>query len=242
MRLSVIIPCYNVADTLQRCVQSVLSQLPQDAEVILVDDGSTDATGLIVERIGVENVAVRVFHKSNGGLSDARNYGIAKACGEYLMFVDSDDEVVPSTFSSVLRFMIEHPQIDVAEFPIRVHCGHASEYLHDFPERIWTSAREYWLNSEAWEHTYAVNKIYKRASVRGYVVLPRAAVQRAKGSHAFLRLVSIPLERKGLNCQCRCRRLATVVRRADACGTIDENAYFLSSWLAFVSLHVVQAD
>ena len=163
MRLSVIIPCYNVADTLQRCVQSVLSQLPQDAEVILVDDGSTDATGLIVERIGVENVAVRVFHKPNGGLSVARNYGIAKACGEYLMFVDSDDEVVPSTFSSVLRFMIEHPQIDVAEFPIRVHCGHASEYLQDFPERIWASAREYWLNSEAWEHTYAVNKIYKRA-------------------------------------------------------------------------------
>ena len=66
MRLSIIIPCYNVADTLQRCLQSILIQLPRDAEVILVDDGSTDATGLIAERISAENVAVRVFHKSNG--------------------------------------------------------------------------------------------------------------------------------------------------------------------------------
>jgi glycosyltransferase involved in cell wall biosynthesis len=162
MRLSVIIPCYNVADTLQRCLQSILTQLPQDSEVILVDDGSTDATGLIAKRISAENVAVRVFHKPNGGLSDARNYGIAKASGDYLMFVDSDDEVSPSTFSPVLRYMIQHPLVDVAEFPIRVHYGHESEYLQDFPQKIWSSAREYWLKTEAWEHTYAVNKIYRR--------------------------------------------------------------------------------
>lgn len=162
MRLSVIIPCYNVADTLQRCVQSILTQLPRDAEVILVDDGSTDATGLLAERIAAENASVRVFHKLNGGLSDARNCGIAKASGDYLMFVDSDDEVAPSTFSPILRFMHEHPEVDVAEFPIRVHCGHASEYLQEYPERIWPSARQYWLATEAWEHSYAVNKIYKR--------------------------------------------------------------------------------
>ena len=162
MRLSVIIPCYNVADTLQRCVQSILSQLPREAEVILVDDGSTDSTGLIAERIGSENAAVRVFHKPNGGLSDARNYGIAKACGDYVMFADSDDEVAPSTFSPVLRFMIGHPEVDIAEFPILVHYGHESEYLQDFPETIWPSARKYWLETEAWEHTYAVNKIYRR--------------------------------------------------------------------------------
>lgn len=162
MRLSVIIPCYNVADTLQRCVQSVLSQLPRDAEVILVDDGSTDATGLLAERLGAENAAVRVFHKSNGGLSDTRNFGVAKAVGDYLMFVDSDDEVAASTFSPVLGFMLNHPEVDVAEFPIRVHYGHASEYLQDFPDKIWSSAREYWLKTEAWDHTFAVNKIYKR--------------------------------------------------------------------------------
>ncbi|MBR4643947.1 MAG: glycosyltransferase family 2 protein [Bacteroidaceae bacterium] len=162
MRLSVIIPCYNVADTLQRCVQSVLSQLPWDAEVILVDDGSTDATGLLAERIGAENGAVRVFHKSNSGLSDTRNFGIAQADGDYLMFVDSDDEMTVPTFSPVLRFMLNHPEVDVAEFPICVHYGHTSEYLQNFPEKIWSSAREYWLKTEAWGHTYAVNKIYKR--------------------------------------------------------------------------------
>ena len=162
MRLSVVIPCYNVADTLQRCVQSVLTQLPADAEVILVDDGSTDATGLLAERIGAENVAVRVFHKPNGGLSDTRNYGIGQASGEFLMFVDSDDEVAPSTIPSVLGFMCSHPEVDVAEFPVRVHYGHTSEYPCEFPERIWDSACQYWHDTEAWEHAYAWNKIYKR--------------------------------------------------------------------------------
>ena len=61
MRLSVIIPCYNVADTLQVCVQSVLVQLPRESEVLLVDDGSTDTTGLLAEQIAAEHVAVRVF-------------------------------------------------------------------------------------------------------------------------------------------------------------------------------------
>ena len=165
MRLSVIIPCYNVADTLQVCVQSVLVQLPRESEVLLVDDGSTDTTGLLAEQIAAEHVAVRVFHKTNGGPSSARNYGIAKACGDFLMFIDSDDELPASTISLALTFMQEHPEVDIAEFPIRVHYGHESEYLLTFPERIWSSARTYWLQTEAWEHTYAWNKIYKRSAL-----------------------------------------------------------------------------
>ena len=162
MRLSIIIPCYNVESTLHKCVQSILTQLPDETEVILVDDGSTDATGLLTERISAENVAVRVFHKPNGGLSDARNYGIVKACGDYLTFVDSDDLLAPSTIPSVLNYMLQHPEVDVAEFPVRVHCGHASEYLQEFPVKIWETTRGYWLETEAWEHTYAWNKIYKK--------------------------------------------------------------------------------
>ena len=162
MRLSIIIPCYNVADTLQKCVQSVLEQLPSESEIILVDDGSTDATGMVAERLGKENTAVQVFRKINGGPSEARNYGISKACGDYLMFVDSDDLVASSTIPSVLNYMLQHPEVDVAEFPVRVHYGHISEYLQDFPAKIWPSARAYWHETEAWEHTYAYNKIYKR--------------------------------------------------------------------------------
>ena len=162
MRLSIIIPCYNVADTLQKCVHSVLEQLPLEAEVILVDDGSTDATGVLADRLGAENKAIQVFHKSNGGPSDARNYGISKAYGDYLMFADGDDMVAPYTIPPVLEYMLQHPEVDVAEFPVRVHCGHASEYMQDFPTRIWPSARKYWHETEAWEHTYAYNKIYKK--------------------------------------------------------------------------------
>lgn len=162
MRLSIIIPCYNVADTLQKCVQSVLEQLPSEAEVILINDGSTDSTARLADSIGAGNAAVRVFHKSNGGPSEARNYGISKACGDYLMFADSDDLVAPSTIPAVLSYMLQHPEVDVAEFPVRVHCGHTSEHQLNFPTRIWPSARAYWLQTEAWEHTYAYNKIYKR--------------------------------------------------------------------------------
>ncbi|MBR6170874.1 MAG: glycosyltransferase family 2 protein [Bacteroidaceae bacterium] len=162
MRLSIIIPCYNAADTLRQCVQSILEQLPSETEVILVNDGSTDSTAQLADCISSENAAVRVFHKTNGGPSETRNYGISKACGDYLMFADSDDLVAPSTIPAVLSYMLQHPEVDVAEFPVRVHCGYTSEYQQNFPTRIWPSAREYWHETEAWEHTYAYNKVYRR--------------------------------------------------------------------------------
>lgn len=91
-KVSVIIPVYNVEDFLEECVQSVLSQKKfDDYEIILVDDGSTDKSGEICDRYASEYPAVSVFHKPNGGLSDARNYGLNEASGEYIVFLDSDD-------------------------------------------------------------------------------------------------------------------------------------------------------
>lgn len=88
---SVILPVYNVAPYLKRCVRSVTEQSFQDYELILVDDGSTDGSGDICDELAREHPAVRVIHKPNGGLSSARNAGLEIAQGRYIWWVDSDD-------------------------------------------------------------------------------------------------------------------------------------------------------
>ncbi len=89
--ISLIIPVYNVEKYLRQCVDSVISQHYSDMEVILVDDGSADQSPAICDDYGREYPFIRVIHKSNGGLSSARNAGIEAAAGKYLMFMDSDD-------------------------------------------------------------------------------------------------------------------------------------------------------
>lgn len=88
---SVIIPVYNVEKYLHECVESVLAQTFKNIEIILVDDGSPDNCPKICDEYEKKNQCVKVIHKKNGGLSDARNYGINVAEGEYLLFLDSDD-------------------------------------------------------------------------------------------------------------------------------------------------------
>lgn len=89
--LSVIIPVYNVEAYLQKCVDSVINQNFSDIEVVLVDDGSPDNCPQICDEYVVKDKRIKVIHKKNGGLSEARNYGIKAATGTYIMFLDSDD-------------------------------------------------------------------------------------------------------------------------------------------------------
>ena len=93
MRISVICPVYNVEKYLPRCVESLLAQSFTDFELLLVDDGSTDGSGALCDAYAGKDARVRVFHKQNGGLSDARNFGLDRVSGECVCFVDSDDYV-----------------------------------------------------------------------------------------------------------------------------------------------------
>lgn len=89
--ISVVVPIYNVENYLRCCADTILGQTYENLEVILVDDGSKDGSGILCDEIAETDSRITVYHKENGGLSDARNYGIVRAHGEYITFIDSDD-------------------------------------------------------------------------------------------------------------------------------------------------------
>ena len=151
MTLSVIIPVYNVEETLDRCVESVLKQRIDDMEVILVDDGSPDKCPEMCDHWAAKDQRIRVIHKPNGGLSDARNAGIDMACGDYITFVDSDDWIADNTYPPLLEKMTD---IDILEYNIADRLS--------LNEHIYDDINEYWLSERVYTHTYAWNKIYRR--------------------------------------------------------------------------------
>ena len=112
--LSMVIPVYNVERYLRECVDSVLRQTYTDWECILVDDGSTDASGAICDAYAARDARIRLIHQPNGGSSAARISGIRAARGEFLAFVDSDDWVEPDLFSRLLAPMLDDDSIDVS--------------------------------------------------------------------------------------------------------------------------------
>lgn len=114
MKFSVIVPIYNVEDYLRACVDSVLAQDFRDYEIILVDDGSPDNCGKICDEYAEKYPQIKTIHKENGGLSDARNFGIKEAKGEYLIFLDSDDYWEGTNVLSDLSDILEkdnHPDL-----------------------------------------------------------------------------------------------------------------------------------
>ncbi len=161
MKLSIIIPIYNVEDTVRRCLESVLSQKDSTMEVILIDDGSTDASRKIVESMVRDKPECHFFHQNNQGLSAARNTGLTHAVGEYITFIDSDDCIAPGTLSALLSELAAHPEYDMLEYPAIKHYGSSRQQLLNFPKQTFNTPRSYWL-SGGFCHAYAWNKIYRK--------------------------------------------------------------------------------
>ena len=91
--ISIIVPVYNVKPMLTYCIKSIIGQSYGDFEVLLIDDGSTDGSSELCDELGKLDARISVFHKENGGLSDARNYGLDRASGKFYLFIDSDDVI-----------------------------------------------------------------------------------------------------------------------------------------------------
>lgn len=105
--VSVIIPIYNVEKYLQKCIESVINQTYKKLEIILIDDGSTDASALICDEYATKDNRIIVIHKDNGGLSEARNFGLDIFTGKYVVFMDSDDWVESDYIESFLKYATE---------------------------------------------------------------------------------------------------------------------------------------
>lgn len=112
--ITVIVPVYNILEYLPRCVHSITAQTYQNLEILLVDDGSTDGTGELCDRLKEEDERIRVFHKENGGSSSARNLGLLHAAGEYIGFVDSDDYIEADMYEQLL-FAIKEYSVGMAQ-------------------------------------------------------------------------------------------------------------------------------
>lgn len=113
IKVSFIVPCYNVENYILNCANSILSQKNSDIELILVDDGSTDSTLQIIDEIKQKDIRVAVIHKENGGVSKARNVGISIAKGEFVTFVDGDD-YISADYTDYMLNLIENEKADFA--------------------------------------------------------------------------------------------------------------------------------
>lgn len=111
-KVSVIVPVYNVENYLKRCVDSLTQQSLADIEILLIDDGSTDRSGELCDELAKTDVRISVYHKKNEGQGIARNSGLQKATGKYVVFLDSDDYYDPDTCRDLFELM-EHTQADL---------------------------------------------------------------------------------------------------------------------------------
>ncbi len=113
-KISVIVPVYNSINCLERCVRSLCAQTYEELEILLIDDGSTDGTGELCERLAVDDARILVRHKENGGASSARNAGLSEASGDYIGFVDSDDYIDNYVYEELAR-VLEDGKYPVAQ-------------------------------------------------------------------------------------------------------------------------------
>ena len=160
MKLSIIIPLYNNENTLGRCLKSVLSQYLYKCEIIIVDDGSTDNSGFLADEWARKDARISVIHKKNGGPSDARNYGLERMNGDYVTFVDSDDELSPNTLEPLLNILHNHPEYDILEYSVLQNPGEHDETFIDLGNHNYPYALD-WLKTNGTRHCWMCNKIFK---------------------------------------------------------------------------------
>ena len=162
-KLSIIVPVYKVEQYIHKCVDSILNQTFKDFELILVDDGSPDNCGNICDEYAQKDERIRVIHKENGGLSDARNFGLQEAKGEYVSFIDSDDWIDFDLYSDILSYADEN-NLDVVCFDVYEVKGEKIKYNNRFNENKVFNGKDalYKILTDEIDNS-ACDKVYKRA-------------------------------------------------------------------------------
>ncbi len=141
--ISVIIPFYNAEKFLARAVQSILQQTYQNYELLLINDGSTDQSLAIAQKLAEAHQKIRLIDQTNRGLAATRNRGIAEAQGKYLAWLDADDEALPLRLAKQVAYMEKHPKI--ALLGSFASCQQENKMLHTFTPKTQTAALPVWL-------------------------------------------------------------------------------------------------
>lgn len=166
--VSIIVPVYNAEKTIQRCVESILGQDFQGFELLLIDDGSQDASGALCDAFAQRDARVRVLHKENGGVSAARNLGLSQAQGVYLQFLDSDDWITADATTMLVRTAREY-QCDLVISDFYRVVGDRVSHKGDIQEDTVLSREEYaaHMMERPADFYYGVlwNKLYRREIV-----------------------------------------------------------------------------
>lgn len=169
LKLSVIIPVYNAEEYLSQCLNSVINQDYPNIEIILVDDGSTDTSGIICDRYSSKYKTIHVIHKTNGGAADARNHGIEFATGDYLVFLDGDDFWDDRSAMTRLVHRISESNADVLNYSYKKYdnkSGNKASYFQNIsPMPLSLPDKKAQLDYLAQHHLYlasACNKMIKR--------------------------------------------------------------------------------
>lgn len=170
MKVSVIIPVYNVEKYLQRCIESVIQQTYEDIEIILVDDGSKDNSGNLCDEWAKKDNRIKVLHKANGGLSSARNAGNGMVTGDYILYLDSDDYLSRDCVSKSVQ-MCKKTGADIAIMQMMYIPEEINEELHtDEKEFIKVLSAEEAIEASLYQILYsccAPAKLYKKSVVDG---------------------------------------------------------------------------
>ena len=162
-KLSIIVPVYKVEQYIYKCLDSILKQTFTDFELILVDDGSPDNCGKICDEYAQKDERVRVIHKVNGGLSDARNFGLTEAKGEFISFIDSDDWVDLDLYSDVLTYA-DANELDLVCFDVYEVKGEKIKHHNRYEENKVFSGENalYKILTDEIDNS-ACSKVYKRS-------------------------------------------------------------------------------
>lgn len=167
-KVSVIIPVYNVHNYLKFCINSVINQSYSNLEIILVDDGSTDGSSVICDNYAKEDKRVKVYHKKNEGVSLARNYGVKKSTGNYIIFVDSDDFVHKEMIKTLVD-LCEKKYCDMAACSyLRINVHNVMEPL-DISGIVKKNTREEFYETMICDSNiagYVWNKLYKTKIIK----------------------------------------------------------------------------
>ena len=158
-RISVVVPVYNVEQYLEKCVNSIINQTYKNLEISLVDDGDTDKSGKLCDELANLDNRIMVYHKKNGGLSDARNYGVERATGDYIGFVDGDDYIDAEMYEKLYE-AIKKENVDVAECNLKIIY---SDRVELFTEKKYYSV---YTKQEYLEEYLKIEKIFGSACVR----------------------------------------------------------------------------